>query len=265
MISWPAPTAGAWRGEAIGLGLPARILRRDGAGQAMAADISVPRKQNAFVMAASFTHPVELYVVSGAVRFGATLLGEGDYAYVPAGSLLPTPRSVGDSARLLMFVVGDNADPRPRRLMFGGDNIVLEQELATGTLDMSWRIVRGAEQPWEAATVDPKLKLQVKQFRRDSATGARTFLVKTGADFKIPWEVHDTVEEGYLVQGQFRLEECTRTGVRSDMYQPGGYFHRPAGVWHSGPNSGALGTQDAIFLIRTPVNLTARFAQSCPR
>jgi len=77
----------------------------------------------------------------------------------------------------------------------------------------------------------------------------------------VPWESHSVVEEGYLLEGDYRLSECLPEGRKDGDYLPGGYFRRPADWIHSGPDSGTDG--GAIWLMRSPGALDATFHDAC--
>lgn len=78
---------------------------------------------------------------------------------------------------------------------------------------------------------------------------------------KVPWERHSTTEEGFLLEGDYRLSECLRTGSMTGDYSPGGYFHRPGGILHSGPESGTR--TGAVWLMRSPGTLDLQFYTEC--
>jgi hypothetical protein len=64
------------------------------------------------------------------------------------------------------------------------------------------------------------------------------------------WETRPTWEEGYLLEGEYRLAECLNGKSKAGVYTPGSYFFRPAGLPYMGPDAGAKGY--AIWLFRTP-------------
>ena len=127
-------------------------------------------------------------------------------------------------------------------------------------------ISRDAETPWEPALVAKKsgveLPLEVKNLKRDPVTGARTFLVRSGKGVTVPWETHPVSEEGYLLEGNHRIEECLPSGLQSGFYQVGGYFYRPPELMHMGP--GTFSTETHVWLVRTPAKLVDVFHESCP-
>jgi quercetin dioxygenase-like cupin family protein len=104
--------------------------------------------------------------------------------------------------------------------------------------------------------------LEIKPLWTDAGTGAQLHLVKVAPGVTVPWEVHPVAEEGYLLEGDYRLAECLPSGRRDFDYGQGGYFYRPAGLLHSGPQSTSRG--GATWLIRTPARLSAVFYPACP-
>jgi hypothetical protein len=93
--------------------------------------------------------------------------------------------------------------------------------------------------------------------RQDEETGARTWIagVLSGhPDYT--WETHPTWEEGYLLEGEYRLAECLDGKSRAGIYTPGSYFFRPSGIPHVGPEAGAKGY--AVWLFRTPAELNVK-------
>jgi hypothetical protein len=78
----------------------------------------------------------------------------------------------------------------------------------------------------------------------------------------VPWETHPVSEEGYLLEGNHRIEECLPSGLKSGVYQVGGYFYRPPGLMHMGPRT--FSTETHVWLVRTPAKLVDVFHESCP-
>jgi hypothetical protein len=107
------------------------------------------------------------------------------------------------------------------------------------------------------ATID----LRVMHLKKDPFTTARTWYVRLGAGMKMPWEVHSMVEEGFLIEGAYQLAECLPTRTVLGRYAAGGYFWRPGGIPHSGPESGPEGA--VIWLQRSPVALDVSLFEKC--
>ncbi|WP_405237961.1 DUF4437 domain-containing protein [Lentisalinibacter orientalis] len=184
----------------------------------------------------------EWLVLEGRVQAGERQLQGGDLLYVPPGAQPPSITAVRP-AKMLVFT--DPADPASG----------LGQIFVASARSLPWRpgtVARDAGVP---------LDLSVKDLKNDPGTGARTWLVKIGPGVEVPWESHSVVEEGYLLEGDYRLSECLPEGRKDGDYLPGGYFWRPANWIHSGPDSGTDG--GAVWLMRSPGALDATFHDAC--
>jgi hypothetical protein len=188
-------------------------------------------------------HTVELLVLEGEMSFDGVALGPYHYAHLPAGAAAPVWTAGADGARVLLFM-----DP-PR-----------------DTDGAQARIMDTERTPWRPGVVAQRdtgrtLAVEVKDLLWVESTGQRTWLLRMGADFQLPWEVHDTAEEGFFLEGRFGFGECLEQGIVNGEYRPGGYFYRPAGIPHGGPEAGTDSV--AMFLLRTPTNLTVKFLDDC--
>jgi quercetin dioxygenase-like cupin family protein len=228
-------------------GVPARVLSADPSIGRYAAVLNVPagyRRADGAALPIS----TELYVIEGSLRFGDDRLGTRDYAFVPPG--VPFPEITSEAgARVLMFHAPSTPDVE-----------ALRKQQARGyfvTLDRDARWSPGTVS--RAAGVD--VPLEVKFLRKDPYTDARTWLVRIAPGTKVPWERHSTTEEGFLLEGDYRLAECLRAGSVSGDYAPGGYFHRPGGILHSGPESGTR--TGAVWVMRSPGTLDVQFYTEC--
>ncbi len=184
----------------------------------------------------------EWYILDGRLQAGTASLAAGDFLYLPPGARPPELTAVV-AARALLFV--DPASPASG----------LTQPFVASARSLPWRpgtVARDAGVP---------LDLSVKDLKLDPGSGARTWLVRIGPGVRVPWESHSVVEEGYLLEGDYRLVECLPAGRREGTYLPGGYFRRPAGWIHSGPDSGTEG--GAVWLIRSPGPLDVSFHEGC--
>ena len=221
-------------------GAPARVLHRYADGR-IVAELSVP---------AGWQWPIErvpgrsfeLLVLDGQLQWGGDELSRLDYLQWPAG----TP------SRNLTSVVATQA------LVF------IDPPQPTDPVDA--RVVRTTPMDWGGSSISKRdtgveLKLEIRSLFKDEQTGRWTWLLRAGPDLVLPWEVHRTVEEVYLVEGDYRLYECLPDGKTRFDYRPGGYFHRPAGIVHGGPESGSSG--DILMLLRTPTALTVEFKDGC--
>lgn len=219
----------------------ARILNRGADGRAVAV-VDLPIGST-LAISEQRSWDLELLVLAGQLDWNRRTLGRYGYAFLPADEPAPVVRPVTES-RALVFL-----DPaRGNRRHFA-------RELDTETLD--WR-------PGVVAHEDTGrgLQLEVKDLFWDEATGQRTWLLRAGPDLTVPWERHTTVEEGFLLEGDYRLAECLSGGAVIGDYTPGGYFYRPAGIVHSGPESGT--EHGVLWLLRTPARLTVEFVPDCP-
>lgn len=188
--------------------------------------------------------PTEIYVLAGALSISGQTVKAGDLVVLDQG-LAPADVVVAGPTTLLLFRDAPTAvlNAKPAIAVAAGDAIAWAPGLVAK----------------DAGAASP---LMIKRLRTDPATGARTHLVRLDSGAAVPWEVHSTAEEGYLLSGDYHLEECLPTGRRAFDYRPGGYFYRPASLLHSGPQSGTK--FGSIWLIRTPRTLDAVFYPSCP-
>jgi hypothetical protein len=199
------------------------------------------------LLPAQRSHTLELVVLEGELTWDGGAMGVHDHAYLPAGAPAPNWVAGPQGAALLLFL-----DP-PR------------------ATDGNAARVRATDSiPWRPGVVAQRdtgqvLDLEVKDLLWVESTGQRTWLVRAGADLQIPWEVHESVEEGYLLAGDYRLGECLpgQPTPVTGAYEPGGYFYRPGGIVHSGPDSGSR--TGALWLLRTPTRLTVDFVDGCEK
>ncbi|HSN70083.1 MAG TPA: hypothetical protein VLT59_01180 [Steroidobacteraceae bacterium] len=189
------------------------------------------------------TGSIDLVVLAGSLAFGTELLGPRDFAFVPSGCVAPEIGSAG-GATVLLFV-----DPPPP-----AERIAAQQALGAF-------VTRYHEDAWSEPSLvrnaGLELDLAIQMLKADPATTARTWYVRQGAGGKVPWERHSVVEEGFLMSGDYRLAERLPARAVIGDYEPGGYFRRPPGVLHSGPESGTA--TGAIWLQRSPAALDVEF------
>jgi len=215
---------------------PARVLQRYQDGR-IVAELSLPsgwQWPNGVVP----TRSVELLVLNGRLQWNDAELSRLDYLQWPAG----TPsRNLTSAVATQALVFID--PPRP-----------------TDPVDA--RVVRTTPMDWGGSSVSKRdtgveLKLEIRSLFKEERSGRWTWLLRAGPDLVLPWEVHRTVEEVYLIEGEYQLHECLPAGKTRFDYRPGGYFHRPAGIVHGGPDSGSPG--DILMLLRAPTELTRYF------
>jgi hypothetical protein len=188
------------------------------------------------------THALEILILDGELYFGDERLTRLDYLQWPAGQSTSALRTERPAKLLVFFDPPRSSDPQAPR------------------------VVRTTSADWGGSSVSERdtgvaLKLEIRSLFKDDVTGRWTWLLRAGPDLVLPWEVHRTVEEVYLIEGDYRLYECLPEGKTRFDYRPGGYFHRPAGIVHGGPDSGS--SRDILMLLRTPTELTVEFTDGC--
>ncbi len=165
---------------------------------------------------------LELYVLEGAIKLADIELGPGGYAYLPSGSLGFNLRSPA-GARLMYFL----GDVEPEAVI--RTPILVDTELLS----------------WEPAGVEGTA---VKVLRSDPGSGATTWLLRVAPQTSVPWQSSSAAREGYLVAGQYRGSECFLGHAHVGLYLPGGYFFRPPGAVHGGPQ--AMAVSESVWLLR---------------
>ena len=240
MIMFPDPSAAPRTQLPEFGGLPARLLNAGQDGGKVAV-IETPSDWS-FDFPRQRDYSLELLVISGELSWGREALRRHDYAYLPAG--VNAPSLAGNKAATVLVFF----DP-PRETDASEGNVVHSS-------GKNWRV-------GSVATRDTgkTLNLEVMDLLHVEETGQRTWLLRAGTDLDVPWERHSTVEEGYLLSGEYRLVECLSQGQVASNYVAGGYFYRPAGIIHSGPESGAL--TDVLWLLRSPSRLDVTFIPDC--
>ena len=223
------------------LALPARVLRRspDGALRALLVE-TADRASTTLQLPPD--RAVEIVVAHGALSVDSEPLDRFDFLRAEGVAAMTLELQAG--ARLLVFF----DDIRPRD----------EARVA---------IVRDDDTHWvpglamrEAGRDD--VPLEILHYRNDARNGARSYLVRVQPGLTIPWERHTVAEEAYLLEGDFSIAECLDGQIERFDYREGGYFYRPPGIAHNGPDSGSRG--GAIMLIRTPGALTVDLVAGCP-
>jgi Domain of unknown function (DUF4437) len=178
---------------------------------------------------------LELFVLAGKVDAGDITLSPGGYLYAPAGNIGFNLRTT-DGARVLYYI--DDVDPATMIRT----PILLDSQL------VDW-------QPTDTAGV------QIKELRSDPGSGARIWLEHVAPGAVLPWRASSAIREGYLAAGQFQQSECVNGDVRTGVYQPGGYFYRPAGAYSGGPKAKAL--TDSLWVLRERTTGTVTTADAC--
>ena len=213
----------------------ARVLHRHATGESVA-QLELPAGW-ALTWPPPRAHTLEIFVLTGELTVAGTTLTEWSYLHVPVSVSLSLA-----SAR--------------------GATILVYADLPQPTDGTQMRIVATTSADWRSGVIAARdtgrsLALEVRDLLNVTSTGQRTWLLRAGADLVLPFERHQTVEEGYIVQGRYRLIERVERGETVFDHEPGGYFWRPAGIVHGGPRSGSDG--DFVMLLRTPKSLTVEF------
>ena len=217
---------------------PARVLRAEG--RALVALVELPSGWQ-WQPPPARAHAVELLVLDGELGWGPALLARHAYAHLPQAAPAP-PLSAAVPTRVLVFFDPPrDSDGNKARVLLPADD---------------WRPGVVAERDTGVA-----LALEVRDLLWVPETGQRTWLLRSDVDFSLPWERHTTVEEGMLLEGEWRMGECGAAGAVMTDYRPGGYFFRPPGILHGGPETGSA--VPVLFVLRTPTALTVEFAEDC--
>lgn len=161
---------------------------------------------------------VELFVVTGEISLGTMTMKAGSYAYIPPGF---TGSSIGTTAGAVVLYFLD--DPNPSAVI--ETPLLLDSNL----LD------------WQPASDEPEdFGFSVKELRMDPGSGVRISLLRIDPGAMQLWRQAAATEEGYLLSGNYRHSECVDGEVITFDYQPGGYFARPGGAVHGGPEASAI-------------------------
>ena len=151
----------------------------------------------------------------------------GSYAYIPPG-FTGSNIDTTSGAVVLYFVDDANADA------------VIQTPLL---LDSSLL-------DWQSASDEPQdFGFSVKELRMDPGSGVRISLLRIDPGATQLWRQASKAEEGYLLSGNYRHSECVDGEPVTYDYLPGGYFARPGGAVHGGPESVAI-TSSVWYLRR---------------
>jgi quercetin dioxygenase-like cupin family protein len=161
---------------------------------------------------------VELFVVAGDITLGTTAMKAGSYAYIPPG--FTGSNIVTASGAVVLYFLDD---PNPAA--------VIRTPLLMDSNILDWRPV--SDEPEDFG-------FSVKELRMDPGSGVRISLLRIDPGATQVWRRTGATEEGYLLSGNYRHSECVDGDVLTYVYLPGGYFARPAGAVHGGPEATAL-------------------------
>jgi hypothetical protein len=235
--------------KGVASGLKAKTLSRDPKTGAVSLLLSYPPGWRSRADSGYHSGDEEIFVLEGDLTIGGRTLTDRCYSFIPAG-MAHGPISVRNGCLALTFF-----DREP-------DVIASKESKPGAKLDRSVEYKNYFDEPWALSAMRAKSKtpspLLVKLLRQDERTGARTWIagVLSGhPDYT--WETHPTWEEGYLIEGEYRLAECLDGKSKAGVYTPGSYFFRPSGLPHVGPDAGAKGY--AVWLFRTPAGLDVKY------
>lgn len=182
---------------------------------------------------------VEVFVLAGELRLGEYSLTPGGYAYVPPGST-GLPMRSDNGASILYFL--DSAN----------DKAVIQTPLITNSNLLDW------ESPVFDFGSDG---VSIKELRMDPGSGARTWLLKLDPGVSQGWQYSSQTLEGYLLSGRVVDTECVAGEAATFEYLPGGYFHRPPGAIHGGPE--ATTAVGAVWFLRAPAGEQVELVPGC--
>jgi len=187
-----------------------------------------------FSTGASPGQSVEIFVLGGQLTVGEFSLGPGGYLFVPPG--YPGIRLASDGGADILYFV-DNAS----------EAAVIGTPLLSDAELIDWLPL--APGYWE------------KELRADPGSGARTWLLRVDNGASTPWEDSSNTLEGYLVSGRMTASECVAGTPVTAEYAPGGYFMRPPGAVHGGPEEGTdIG---AVWFLRVPGPAKTEIRAAC--
>ncbi len=241
-VPYPAFIAVDALPDAFIAGLPgvrAKLLTGDTRTRQSGSRIQIPADWE-FSSGASPGLSVEIFVLAGELRLGEYSLTTGGYAYVPSGST-GLPMRSDNGATILYFL--DSAI----------DAAVIQTPLITNADLLSW------ESPVFGFGSEG---LSVKELRADPGSGTKTWLLKLESGARQSWQSSTQPVEGYLLSGSAIGSECVSGEAITAEYLPGGYFHRPPGAIHGGPE--ATTTTGAVWLMRVPANEQIDVLERCP-
>jgi quercetin dioxygenase-like cupin family protein len=238
-----------FRVQGVASGLKAKTLSRDPQTGAVSLLISYPPGWRSRADSNYHSGDEEIFVLEGDLTIGVRTLTDRCYSFIPAG-MAHGPVSSRNGCLALTFF-----DREP-------DVIASNESKPGAKIDRVVEYKNYFDEPWALGATRAKSKtpppLLVKVLRQDGRTGARTWIagVLSGHP-NYTWETHPTWEEGYLIEGEYRLAECLDRKSKAGVYTPGSYFFRPAGLPHVGPDAGAKGY--AIWLFRMPAELDVKY------
>ena len=178
---------------------------------------------------------LEIFVLSGEMSLANVALTEGGYAYVPPGSLGYNMAS-DEGATILWFLSELDA------------NAVIRSPLILDSKLVGW-------EPTDTVGIF------TKELRADPGSGERTWLTRYEPGAQVPWQSSSAQLEGVLVSGQLQYSECVTGQAYTGTYFPSGYFRRPAGSVHGGPEVSVIG--ESVWFLRERRESETNYDVSC--
>ncbi|MGH9938939.1 MAG: DUF4437 domain-containing protein [Blastocatellia bacterium] len=243
-----------WRpfdAKGVPSGVEVKLLSRDGKSGAVSL---IARFPAGWRHAASGYHAsdMELFVLKGAIKIGARRFTDRCFTYIPAG-VSYGPMVVEKETTALWFFDGDAS--------FTASMTSKPDAAANQRVEFkSW-----GQEPWEAAVeigFSKQPGIFMKILKRLPNDGPMTWISGSFAG-RPPrkYEVHPSVEEAWLLEGEFNLAECLPEGAKVWHLTEGSYFYRPPNIRHIGPNSGSRSY--ALWFFRTPAKLASEYFDDC--
>jgi hypothetical protein len=195
---------------------------------------------------------MEMFVLNGAVKIGDRRFSDRCFTYVPAG-VSYGPMAVEKETIALWFFEG------------GASFTASTTSKPDAAVDQQVRYKNYFDEPWEAAVeigFSKQPGIFMKILKRLPNDGPMTWIAGSFAG-RPPrkYEVHPSVEEAWLLEGEFNLAECLPEGLKVWHMTEGSYFYRPPHILHIGPNSGSRSY--AIWFFRTPAKLASDYFDDC--
>lgn len=216
-------------------GIRAKQLSLDPRTQRASYRVQLPSDWS-FTTGASPGQSVEIYVLAGEVSLGEFQLRSGGYAYLPPGH---TGSQMESTNGALMLYFLDDSD----------DASVIQTPLITNSEILDWQ--------------SEDIGVSVKTLRYDPGSGARSWLQRIEPEAMLPLQRSNQNVEGYLVSGSIMYSECSEGMSGTDQYLPGGYFHRPPGATHAGPETTT--ESGAVWYLRVMNEEQVETVASCPQ
>lgn len=178
---------------------------------------------------------LEIFVVSGELSLADVSLTKGGYAYIPPGSL--GFNIVSDEGATMLWFLSEF-----------DSNAVIRTPLILDSDLVEW-------QPTDSVGVFEK------ELRADPGSGERAWLTRYEPGAQVPWQSSSAQLEGYMVSGQFQDSECVAGLAYTDIYYAGGYFRRPAGSVHGGPEVSVIA--ESIWFLHESRKSETNYDVSC--